>query len=329
MDLPILRDFQLPHWLGIDDSSDAIIQLHFFSDASEKGFGAVCYARYSFPDGRIHVSFVIAKNRVAPSVPRLELQGALLAVRLADTVKRELDLAISDTWSDSKTMLHYISNESRRFHTFVANRVAEIQDHSETAQCRYVPTSDNPADDCTRGLDAAEITSHSRWIAGPRFLWFPEENWPENELKVTLSEDDAEVKKTVWSGLVANNEQVLPDPAKFSSWIKYRRIIAWMYHFICNAQLPVDRRILSPLKAAEIIHAEQISVKRAQAESFLKDLESLNGKKELPSKSRLLSLHPYLDADGLIHVGGRLRKAPLPAATRNPIILDPSHEITC
>ena len=321
MDLPILRDFQLPHWLSIDDSSDANIQLHFFSDASEKGFGAVCYARYSFPDGRIHVSFVIAKNRGAPlkqlRVPRLELQGALLAVRLADTVKRELDLAISDTfWSDSKTMLHYISNESWRFHTFVANRVAEIQDHSETAQCRYVPTSDNPADDCTRGLDAAKITSHSRWIAGPRFLWFPEENWPENELKVTLSEDDAEVKKTVWSGLIANNEQVLPDRAKFSSWIKYHRVIAWMYRFIRNAQLPVDRRILSPLKAVEIIHAEQISVKRAQAESFLKDLESLNGKKELPSKSRLLSLHPYLDADGLIHVRGHLLHSRQPLVIR-------------
>ena len=252
-------------------------------------------------------------------------------MRLADTVKRELDLAISDTffWSDSQTVLRYISNESRRFHTFVANRVAEIQDHSETAQWRYVPTSDNPADDCTRGLDAAEITSHSRWIAGPRFLWFPAENWPENELKVTLSEDDAEVKKPVWSGLVANNERVLPDPAKFSSWIKYRRVIAWMYRFIRNARLPVDRRILSPLKAAEIIHPEQISVKRAQAESFPKDLESLNGKKQLPSKSRLLSLHPYFDADGLIRVGGRLRKAPLQAAARNPIILDPSHEITC
>ena len=98
-----------------------------------------------------------AKTRVAPlrqlSIPRLELQAATLAVRLADTIKQELSLDITDTVfrSNTRTVLLYIANESRRFHTFVANRVSEIQDSSNTAQWRHVPGRLNPADDCTRG----------------------------------------------------------------------------------------------------------------------------------------------------------------------------------
>ena len=164
-----LQEFQLPRWTSADKPSDTLVQLHLFGDALEKVFSAVNYIRYTSPDGRIHVSFVIAKSRIAClkqlSIPRLEFQAALLAVRLADTAKRELDLHISDTifWSDSKIVLRYISDENRRFYAFVANRVSEIQGSSEYSQWRYyVPTDLNPADDCTRGLYASEITHNCR-----------------------------------------------------------------------------------------------------------------------------------------------------------------------
>ena len=82
----------------------------------------------------------MARNRVAPlkqlSIPRLELQAAILAVRLYYLVKQELTVKVEYTifWSDSKTVLQYIANESRRFHTFVANRVSEIHDASDLRQ---------------------------------------------------------------------------------------------------------------------------------------------------------------------------------------------------
>ncbi|XP_067024040.1 uncharacterized protein [Acropora muricata] len=331
-DLSSLQEFQLPRWTSIDKPSDALVQLHHFGDASEKGFGAVCYIRYTFPDGRIHVSFVIAKNRVAPlkqlSIPRLELQAALLAARLADTVKRELDLHISDTIfsSDSKTVLSYISNESRRFHTFVANIVSEIQDSSESSQWRYVPTHLNPADDCTRGLHASEITRKCRWITGPSFLRQTEDTWPKEI--APLLEDDIEVKKTVWTGLLEENGNSIPVPAKFSSWIRYRRVVAWILRFVQNTRLHRNERILTSLKVREIRQAEEVLIKRAQSESFPEDIEYLKSKKGLPSRSRLLPLRPFLSADRFLRVGGRLRKSPLPESARNPIILDPSHAVT-
>ncbi|XP_020615567.1 uncharacterized protein LOC110053651 [Orbicella faveolata] len=133
-----LSKLELPRCFCVNTCPEASIQLHVFADASEMGFGAVCYARYSLPNGTIKVSFVMARNRVAPlkqlSILRLELQAAVLAVRLYCVVKQELTVIIKDTifWSDSKTVLQYIANESRRFHTFVANRVSEIYDTAGT-----------------------------------------------------------------------------------------------------------------------------------------------------------------------------------------------------
>ena len=92
--LSSLKAFELPRCLCSDAPQDAKVKLHVFGDAFEKGFGTVCYAHYVFLDGRIEVAFVMAKTRVAPlrqlSIPRLELQAALLAVRLADIIKQEL-----------------------------------------------------------------------------------------------------------------------------------------------------------------------------------------------------------------------------------------------
>ena len=88
------------------------LQLHVFADASEMGFAVVAYLRFT--------------------IPKLELQAAVMAVRLSATLLKELDLAIQKVfyWSDSMTTLQYIHNQTRRFHTFIANRVAEIHENS-------------------------------------------------------------------------------------------------------------------------------------------------------------------------------------------------------
>ena len=100
-DLSLMRVFELPRCLCSDAPRNVQVELDVFGDASEKAFGVVCYARFVFPDGRTEVAFVIAKTRVAPlrqlSIPRLELQAALLAVRLGDTIKKELTRHMSKT----------------------------------------------------------------------------------------------------------------------------------------------------------------------------------------------------------------------------------------
>ena len=57
----------------------------------------------------------------------------------------DIELEPSQFWTDSTIVLQYIFNQERRFHTFVANRVAEIQGKTEVEQWHHVPTKDNPA----------------------------------------------------------------------------------------------------------------------------------------------------------------------------------------
>ena len=95
----------------------------------------------------------MGKTRNAPlkrcSVPRLELQAAVVSTRLHVLIHGELDLPVHSVtfWTDSLLVLQYITNEKRRFKPFIADRVNEIQDASAPEQWRHVPTSLNPADE--------------------------------------------------------------------------------------------------------------------------------------------------------------------------------------
>ena len=63
----------------------------------------------------------------------------------------------SSYWTDSKAVLGFINNSSRRFHTFVANRVQVIHEHSSVQSWKYVPTDSNPADDASRGFNCVVL----------------------------------------------------------------------------------------------------------------------------------------------------------------------------
>ena len=62
-------------------------------------------------------------------------------------------------------MLGYIGNQSRRFYTYVSNRVQNIRSVSNTQQWKYIPSEKNSADIGTRGTSPLKF-----WISGPTFL---------------------------------------------------------------------------------------------------------------------------------------------------------------
>ena len=46
------------------------------------------------------------------------------------------------------------------------------------------------------------------------------------------------------------------------------------------------------------------------------------------SKSKLISLSPFLDEHGIVCVGGRIERADIPFCSRHPIVLSPDQEFT-
>ena len=81
--------------------------LHVFVDASPATYGATAYARYIYQSGLISRGIIASKVRVAPrkavSLPRLEMMGAIVSLRLASSISSVLEFLIKQAafWSDS------------------------------------------------------------------------------------------------------------------------------------------------------------------------------------------------------------------------------------
>ena len=198
--LPKLVQVSIPRCVTPKQFADNVdARIHQLYDASQDAYGTVSYLGLGDTVGNTHCSFLLGKSRLAPikqlSIPRLELSAATMAVRIDNQLRREMMIPLQESvlWCDSLIVLGYINNKKRRFQTFVANRVAVINDESAPDQWRYVLTQDNVADDATRGLKAHEVKG--RWTSGPVFLLNDESTWPSTPAYIDIPTDDPEVKR--------------------------------------------------------------------------------------------------------------------------------------
>ena len=78
------------------------------------------------------LSFVFGKAKLAPShattIPCLELCAATVGIEITELIIQELDIKPDAVayYSDSRVVLGYITNETRRFYDYVSNRVERI-----------------------------------------------------------------------------------------------------------------------------------------------------------------------------------------------------------
>ena len=145
--------------------SATIVELRVFTVSSNSAFAAVIYARQtSFSHTSAQQIFVIGKSRVSPikqkSIPKLEIEAAVLGVRLLGIVHNAFSCAfpVVKFWTDSCVVLDWIQRQNK-LKSFVAHRVNESILHSDTLDWKYVPTKQNPADHGTRGLRPDEISA--------------------------------------------------------------------------------------------------------------------------------------------------------------------------
>ena len=118
-----LKDIQVPRRLWNEGMIAEIMSLHTFVDA----YGAVVYARCQYQDGSVSTNIVAAKTRVSPniatSIPRLELMGGIVGVRLTTRISEFLgvNMTKSTFWCDSVNVLWWVRGRSRNFKPFIAN----------------------------------------------------------------------------------------------------------------------------------------------------------------------------------------------------------------
>ncbi|XP_071651716.1 uncharacterized protein [Temnothorax longispinosus] len=320
----LLNNFIVPRQITTENVIN--VQLHGFCDASERAYGAVLYLRSTTSSGIHIVRLICSKTRVAPikklTLPRLELSAADLLGKLYGATIKSLRINIAEEffWSDSTIALHWIQTSPHRLKTFVANRVSQIHESTQHGKWRHVPSQDNPADALSKGQFPREFVSNPIWKSGPCWLSKDETAWPPNLIpSIEIPEQRSIV-------VLLNVHGVDTDLfLRFSSFAKMKRV-ARCIRFVSKCRLL--EVVSGDFSVGDLGDAEMRIMRLVQLSAFESELRSLREKRPLDRKSRILSLSPFLDVDGVLRVGGRLRHADLTFAQKHPILLPANNHVS-
>jgi hypothetical protein len=266
--------------------------------------------------GEISVSLILSKSRIAPikqlSIPRLELEAAVMSAKIDYVLNHELDLQLNSSffWRDSQIALKYITNESRRFQTYVANRVSVIHSLSDLSQWHHIPSAENAADVVSRGGDIA--ADDSTWFTGPEFLHDYKSNWSRTEVDPSL-ENDPELKKV--SVFAVSSETAPPTPPHpldtlinyFSDLFFLKRAVACLFRVIRSWRAK-ERLSSHPLTVSEVKEATVSLLRHCQYQTYSSEISRLTTGSPVLKSSLIANLDPVLGDDGLLRVGGRLQR---------------------
>lgn len=326
-DLLNLEQLQIPRWINY--SKGATIQVHGFCDASEKAYAAAVYIRITSDDGVVSSNLLTAKTRVAPAkpitIPRLELNGAVLLTRLIKSTIADMHLenATIYAWTDSTIVLQWIDEHPSRWKTYVANRVVEIQETLRSENWKHVRTDCNPADLASRGISVPNLIDSRLWWHGPDWLVKNQKDWPVLQLICERTRCEVKVPK-IKSFFTELQSNILEN---YSSFIRLVRVIATLKRFMHNCKNPTEK-LINSLSCAELTTSENIVFKLVQKSTFPDEYASLVSQQQLHRRSKILKLNPFMDNHGLIRLGGRLENAAIPFARKHPIILPKDHHVT-
>lgn len=311
-----LETIMLPRWLKLH-SNNRLVEIHGFADASTTAYAAVVYLRVVTEKEDISVNLIAAKTKVAPlkqiSVPRLELCAAVLLARLLDEVRNILNISNDNVfaWTDSTVVLSWLQSPPSRWKTFVGNRVSEIIQLMDNDKWHHVKSSENPADPASRGISAQELRTNELWWHGPS--WLRKENVLYERKHIPSTE--LEIKKNDIKVLYVSQE--VPIWERFSNLSKLKRVLAYCRRLTFKRSETKSAYLTTnELKAVMgrcILHYQEMC--------FSEEIQDLKRHNKVKKRSKLRTLDPFIDKEGILRVGGRLEEASMSNDFKHPVII--------
>ena len=162
---------------------------------------------------------------------------------------------------------------------------------------------------------------------------------------------DPEVRKvTTLATMSTKKELKITDRLEyFSDWFRARRAIALSLLYLqrLREQAFAEHKVSNKkamLQVQDLQEAENVIIKSVQCTAFPEELKSLKSSQHAksledrlvtppeikfsPKQSSLYKLDPFLDSQGILRVGGRLRNASLPFEVKFPVILPRRSHVT-
>lgn len=287
------------------------------------------------PDGEVHIQLITSKARVAPvkemQIPRLELCSAHLLVETLNSVRAALNIPDVEyhLYSDSTIALCWIKQSPSEWKQYVANRVAFIQQHTTPSAWRHIRTAENPADIASRGTTPAILKAHRLWWDGPSCIRDPPADTPvpgmteEEAASSALEAKPVPIRVNIatnsdkWLTTRTADGKIIRLIDRFSSLTRVVHTAARLRRWT-KAHRGQRKSIISPV---EYQQALCILIREEQELHFSAELKLIREKREAELKNPLSAFSPFIDSEGLLRVGGRLRNSDLLYGQKHPVIL--------
>lgn len=189
-------------------------------------------------------------------------------------------------------------------------------------------TKENPADCATRGLSPQQLSNFELWWHGPKWLQEGNNNcrgFDSNEHEFAGEQLEAKPSKLI-THTADMTESIVH---RYSSFTKLARITAYILRFIRNSGTAnPDQRYSGSLKTTEYQRSITCLVRLVQKDMFAWEYNLIKRGDQLPNRSKLSKLTPFLDDNGILRVLGRLQRTTFSYNRKHPAILAADHHFT-
>ncbi|XP_074649003.1 uncharacterized protein LOC141904320 [Tubulanus polymorphus] len=315
------HQIEFPRWLGFDNESP--IKLMVFCDAApNSAVGCVIYGKQG---NKIRLigskNKVISKAKAGWTVPKLELEGMVMAAKYADSIRRiyEKEYAGIDNryFTDSAVALYWLKSE-KELKVFVKNRVTAIKQLCNVHEWKHVPSKLNPADILSRAATYDELM-RSMWITGPEWMENQDEPPPDDQpdtsvILVASLEIENEFQTRTGQAEITGIDQII----QVQDFTDYRRLL--------RVTALVKRAFRKGLKSKNIISADDIReaeviwIQSVQLKEY-PEVHSYFTHKTSKCPTIVRQLGVYRNAKGTLRCAGRLRNAEITQARKEPILI--------
>nr|XP_029725335.1 uncharacterized protein LOC115265199 [Aedes albopictus] len=231
-----------------------------------------------------------------------------------DTARRRFEKLLRTFVDDTKktrytafmleylTLGHMVKKSPLTMNQFVSNRVATIIELTQDYEWRYVRSEYNPADRISRGLMPDALNEDVLWWKGSPML---------NEMELQTDKYDDTIELPEQRKTTAVNTMTSVPTINLNRMSDFRRLQrAWVFVLRFIASCRSKTRNTSEPTAKEMDEALRTIVKLVQQEAFADLFKMLSSDSQ--KRSNYSGLSPFVDSDGLIRVGGRLKYSSIP-----------------
>lgn len=329
-----LNKLVIPRWIQTTVGRE--IELHAFSDASIHGYGGVIYIRCAHGTD-VWCNILTSKIKVAPvkptTIPRLELCATVLLAKLVNRVREKCSLEYVPMYlyTDSTVALYWLSKNPSELKTFVAHRVIEVKKNISNGNWSYVPSKENPADLCSRGLKAQDLVNNSLWWHGPQFLL--QSTNQRTFKRPDLSDEERLMVRKEYKPIVCAQVRIndiiwpsidgVPLIERYESLDKLIRCTASVFKFrdIMMHRYVRDPNTFGRFSNERLNDALDVWIRYTQMVNFSKEIHQLETEGQVDATSPLAKLCPFIDEHSIMRLRGRIANANVSYDERFPIII--------